>query len=63
MFLTTFIHIPLFFIFIFCTLAVIKDIYGVIKSFYLRENYKFGNNKTLFLGLSLSYIITYLWFI
>lgn len=63
MILTNFITIPLFFIFIFCTLAVVKDLYGVAKSLYLHKNYEFTDKKTFLFGLCLSYIITYLWFI
>ncbi len=46
------------FVFIFCILIVIKNIYKLISAISLREKYETTKYQTCVLGLSLSYIIT-----
>jgi hypothetical protein len=46
------------FIFVFCALIVVKNIYKLISAMSLREKYETTKYQTCVLGLSLSYIIT-----
>ena len=46
------------FIFVFCILIVIKNIYNLISAISLRVKYETTKYKVCSFGLSLSYIIT-----
>lgn len=49
------------FMFIFCLLNIIKNVYNIIKIMYLQSGgLTNGKYNTLFFGLSLSYVITIL---
>jgi hypothetical protein len=46
------------FVFIFCILVIIKNIYNLISAISLREKFESTKYQIVIFGLSLSYIIT-----
>ena len=58
--LTNFLTSILLFTFIFCTLALVRDIYGIIKNYMLHTNYSLSEKRVILFGIFLSYIITYI---
>lgn len=49
----------LFFIVIFCILAMIKDFYHFVKCWVTHSNFNASTSHLVFIGLYLSFIITY----
>ena len=58
--LTQIISSVLLFIFIFCTLAIAKEIYVISRNVYLQQNYEFNTKKQIYIGCILAFFITYI---